>query len=197
MMVEKTVALLLLAIGAFVMPGCGSGGMVGEDAPTYPFSALLQENTQQVVLTGKITCRDGERDITLTVNSFNRDTGVANISIVLREGDPVNETGRFQEGNRRSILLYTDPNPVNVTYRYKDGNDTKTTTDKLSFSTTPTTLIYSDDPSVAGGINLDSPASSICSLSWTEAGTDNDGNQAQVSKTGTVRFTHLETKSFP
>lgn len=193
-MVKKAVALSLLAIGTFWVPGCGSGGMVGEDAPTYPVSALLQENTQQVILKGKITCRDGERDVTLTVNSFNRNTGVANISIELTNGDTVNQAGIFQEGNRRSILLYTDPNPVNVTYRYKDGNDTKPTTDKLSFRTTPTTLIYSDDPSVAGGINLDSPASSICSLSWTETGTDNDGNQAQVSKTGTVRFTHLETK---
>lgn len=190
-MVKKAVALSLLAIGTFWVPGCGSGGMVGEDAPTYPVSALLQENTRQVILTGKITCRDGERGITLTVNSFDRNTGVADITIMLEGEDDnaVNTVGQFQEPNRRAILLYTDPNPVKVTYQYQDGDKTKDATDDLTFETTPTTLIYSDDPSVADGINLDSPASSMCWLSWTET-VDN----VDSKKTGLVRFTHLETK---
>lgn len=195
-MVKRSFAAFLLTAGAFMVSGCGGGGMVGEDAPTYPVSALLQENTQEIKLSGKATCRDGERKISLTIVPI--DQRQAKLTVELENDTPVVVTadGTFFEDTRRTIYLYpnTTGAEVGVTYQYLVDTKTETANDKLVFYTDPTSLIYSGDPSVTNGVDLFGEALTICYMLWKEDGTDEDGNETHTRTKGVVRFTHLETK---
>lgn len=140
--------------------------MVGENTPAYSVPRILNENTEQVILTGSVLCQDGtSREVELTAKNIDLSDGSAELVVKFAQDNDQEHTlaGRFLEVSGRSFVIHSNT-PVTVEYT-KDNTKVKHTL-LFNSSATPSFFAYAGDP-VAGEVELNPHLFSICHLAWT------------------------------
>lgn len=184
----KRIITALSLVAVLSVAGCG-GSMVGEDAPTYPVAPLLKEATQAVILRGTVQGKNGvDYDVVLTIRDIDRSSAGNNASFTIDfDGQLVKQgvAGTFREMNNRSVIVFTEP--FQVSYMSDEAGNPIYHDFVFYSSVTPSTLVYSGDPS-EGPVDLNPVAQSICRLQWPD---DNDANKTTPRP---IQFETIETE---